>query len=84
MTDETKPQQDEYQAIALAHLSMIAQAANGDYSPRPGEIETRQAWLIGYLRTGEGLVTDEDRQLARQINQVLGQAQAAPLSAPAA
>jgi hypothetical protein len=81
MKDETNLQQDEYLAIALAHLSMIAQAANGDYVPRPGEIETRQAWLIGYLRTGEGLVTDEDRQLARQINQLLGQPESAPLSA---
>jgi hypothetical protein len=81
MKNETRPQQDDHLAIALAHLSMIAQAANGEYSPRPGEIETRQTWLVGYLRTGEGLVTDADRQLARQINQLLGQPQAAPLSA---
>lgn len=77
MKNETKPQQDEYLAIALAHLSMVAQAANGEYSPRPGEIETRQAWLVAFLRTGEGLVTDEDRQLARQINELLSQPEAA-------
>jgi hypothetical protein len=50
---------------------MIAQAANGEYRPRPGEIEQRQAWLTSFIRTGQGIVNEEDRQLAREINTLL-------------
>lgn len=76
MTSEIKPPlaesvADEMALIALAHLSMIAQAANGEYKPRPGEIETRQAWLIEFFKTGQGLVTESDRQAARLINAAL-------------
>ncbi len=70
--------QADYLPIALAHLSMIAQAANGEYKPRPGEIEQRQAWLVGFLKTGQGLVTDADRECSRAINKVLSQPE--PLS----
>jgi len=75
MTNETKQapplllaDSDEQTLIALAHVSMIAQAANGEYRPRPGEIEQRQAWLTSFIRTGQGIVNEADRQLAREIN----------------
>ena len=78
MINETNPpplllaDSDEQTIVALAHLSMIAQAANGEYRPRPGEIEQRQAWLTSYIRTGQGIVNEEDRRLARGINALLG------------
>jgi len=62
---------DEQTLVALAHLSMLAQAANGEYRPRPGEIEQRQAWLTSFIRTGQGIVNEADRQLARGINTLL-------------
>jgi hypothetical protein len=75
MTNETKPlllaDSDEQTLVALAHLSMIAQAANGEYRPRSGEIEQRQAWLTSFIRTGQGIVSEADRQLARRINDLL-------------
>lgn len=75
MTDETRPAIDEISvmAIALAHVSMLAQAARGEYRPRPGEIDQRQAWLTSLIRTGEGLVTDADREIAAAINRTLSQ-----------
>ncbi len=57
--------------IALAHLSMIAQAANGEYKPQPGEIERRQAWLTEFLQTGSGLVSDDAKLSAQRINKAL-------------
>jgi len=71
MTDEIRQPSFEQIMVALAHLSMIAQAANDEYKPRSGEIEERQAWLCAFIRTGHGLVTEEDRQFARQINALL-------------
>ena len=75
MTNEIKPlllaDSDEQTIVALAHLSMIAQAANGEYRPRPGEIEQRQAWLTSFIRTGQGIVSESDRGLARLINSAL-------------
>ena len=72
MTNETKPlllaESDEQTLIALAHVSMIAQAAIGEYRPQPGEIEQRQAWLTSFIRTGQGIMNETDRQLAREIN----------------
>ena len=62
---------DEQLLIALAHVSMIAQAAIGEYRPRPGEIEQRQAWLTSFIRTGQGIVNEADLQLAREINMLL-------------
>jgi hypothetical protein len=61
----------ELSMIALAHLSMIAQAANGEYKPQPGEIERRQAWLTEYLMTGQGIVTDESKLSAQKVNAAL-------------
>jgi len=75
MTNEIRPpllaNSDEQMIVALAHLSMIAQAANGEYKPRPGEIEQRQAWLTSFIRTGQGIVNEADRQLAKGINELL-------------
>lgn len=71
MSEEIRPERDDLIKIALAHLSMIAQAALGVYQPRPGEIENRQAWLSSFLRTGQGLLTDEDKELSRRINAAL-------------
>lgn len=64
------PQNDQ-QSIALAHLSMIAQAANSEYKPQPGEIERRQAWLTEYLLTGNGIVSEEGKLSAQKVNQAL-------------
>ena len=66
------PQTDQ-QSIALAHLSMIAQAANGEYKPRPGEIEERQTWLTEYLLTGDGIVSEDARLSARRVNAALAE-----------
>lgn len=76
MTNEINPplllaDSDEQTIVALAHLSMIAQAANGEYRPRAGEIEERQAWLTSFIRTGRGIVNEDDRSLARGINTLL-------------
>ncbi len=62
---------NDQQSIALAHLSMIAQAANGEYKPRPGEIEERQTWLTEYLLTGKGIVSETGRLSAQIVNNAL-------------
>lgn len=62
---------NDLQSIALAHLSMIAQAANDEYKPRPGEIEERQAWLTEYLLTGNGIVSESGRLSAQIVNNAL-------------
>ena len=61
----------DQQSIALAHLSMIAQAANGEYAPRPREIEQRQTWLTEYILTGEGSVSEMARLSAQIVNDAL-------------
>jgi hypothetical protein len=71
MTNEIKQPSDEQIMIALAHLSMLAQAAKGEFRALPEDVETRQAWLIGFIRTGAGIADEENRQLARQINDLL-------------
>lgn len=76
MTNETKPplllaDSDEQTIVALAHLSMLAQAAKGEIRMLPSDAETRQTWLISFIRTGEGIVSEANRQLARQINDLL-------------
>jgi hypothetical protein len=50
---------------------MLAQAANGEFRALPGEIEERQVWLTSFTRTGRGIVNEEDRRLARLINDAL-------------
>jgi len=65
------PDSDEEMLVALAHISMIAQAASGEYRPQPGEIERRQTWLTSFIRSGRGIVNEADRQLARELNRLL-------------
>jgi hypothetical protein len=74
MTDEIRQPLDDQimRALALAHLSMLSQAAKGNFRMTPEDAESRQAWLIGFIRTGTGIVSEEDRQLARGINELLG------------
>lgn len=62
---------NDQQLIAVAHLSMVAQAANGEYKPRPGEIEERQAWLTEYLLTGKGIVSETGKLSAQIVNNAL-------------
>lgn len=62
---------NDLQSIALAHLSMIAQAANGEYKPRPGEIGERQAWLTEYVLTGNGIVSEAGKLSAQKVNDAL-------------
>lgn len=71
MENEKLGTENDYRSIILAHLSMIAQAARGEYSPRPGEIDKREAVIISYLRTGQPIATDEDRQLREAVSRAL-------------
>lgn len=64
-------QMTDIQSIAIAHLSMIAQAASGEYEPRPGEIEERQAWLTEFILTGKGIVSEAGRLSAQIVNNAL-------------
>lgn len=64
MGSDNKPvTSEEFVGVILAHLSMIAQAARGEYSPRPGEIDKREAAIVSFIRTGQPIATDEDRHL---------------------
>lgn len=66
------------QCVALGNLSMLAQIANGEITAKLDEVEERQAWLVQFLRTGEGLVTDEAREMAEKVRVAL-----APIAAEA-
>jgi hypothetical protein len=61
----------DHQSIALAHLSMISQAATGKYKPQPGETERRQAWLTNFILTGEGIVSEDAKLSAQKVNEAL-------------
>lgn len=54
-------------SFALAHIGMLAQAANGVYKPTGTEVDDRAAWLVGYLRDGTGLVTDENKAILERV-----------------
>lgn len=73
MTDEIKQPLDDQimQALAQAHLSMLTQAAKGNFRMTSEDAESRQAWLIGFIRTGAGIVSEENRRLAQQVNDLL-------------
>ena len=62
--------------FALANLSMLAQAAAGEYQPKPGEVDERLTWLTDYLLTGRGLVTPEGMELAAKLRAALATPQA--------
>lgn len=61
----------DIQSIAIAHLSMVAQAASGEYEPRPGEIEERQSWLTEFILTGRGIVSETGKLSAQIVNNAL-------------
>lgn len=73
MTDEIRQPLDDQivKALALAHLSMLSQAAKGNFRMAPEDAESRQAWLIGFITTGAGIVSEESREIAKQINDLL-------------
>lgn len=62
---------NDVQTFALTHLSMISQAANGEYKPQSGEIERRQAWLTEYILTGNGIVSEAGKLSAQIVNNAL-------------
>jgi len=53
------------------HLEMIFQAAEGDYSPRAGELEKRKAAVVAFIRTGQCLADDFDRALVGKVNAIV-------------
>jgi hypothetical protein len=53
------------------HLEMIAQAATGDYSPRPGELEKRKAAIIAFMATGQCVASESDRALSAEVSKVV-------------
>jgi hypothetical protein len=59
-------------ALAIAHISMLTQAARGDFRMQADDAESRQAWLLAFVRTGAGIASEENRQLAQQANELLG------------
>jgi hypothetical protein len=65
------PQAELLKSFAIAHLGMIVQAAKGIYTADPVEIDEREAWLIGYIRNGVGLATEENKRLAESVHDVL-------------
>lgn len=58
-------------ATAISHLEMIFQAAEGDYSPRPGELAKRKTAVLSYLMTGQCAASESDRALAREMGKVV-------------
>lgn len=71
ISTEGDPQAELYRSFALAHLSMISQAAIGTYKPDPGEIDERQAWLVGYITEGKGILTEENLRIAQTVTNAL-------------
>jgi hypothetical protein len=53
------------------HLEMIFQAAEGEYSPRPGELEKRKVAVVAFMLTGQCLAEDSDRALIAKVNEVV-------------
>lgn len=62
---------NESAATALMHLKMIVQAAKGDYSPKAGELEKREAVVMSFMFSGQCLATDEDRALIAKVREVV-------------
>lgn len=67
--------ENESAATALGHLEMIMQAALGDYSPSRGELEKRQAAIVAFIRTGQCLADDRDRELTQIVKSALANSQ---------
>lgn len=62
---------NESQATALAHLDMIFQSATGDYSLKRSDLEKRRAALVAFIRKGNCLASDEDREIAQKVNEIV-------------
>ena len=56
---------------ALAHLAMLAFAANGEYSPKPGEVDKRQAAIVSYIRTGQCVADEADQRLIAAVREAV-------------
>jgi hypothetical protein len=67
MPSDNRNELTDSAALALAHLGMLVQIANGSHRPQPGEIDKRAAALGAYIRTGQLLASDEDRELIAVI-----------------
>jgi hypothetical protein len=63
--------QNESQATALAHLEILFQAASGDYSPKKGELEKRKLAVAAFIRKGDCVAGEDDRELARLVRQAV-------------
>ena len=61
----------ESAATALMHLEMIYQAAQGEYSPKAGELEKRRIAVGSFIVNGQCLAEDSDRELIAKINEVV-------------
>jgi len=62
--------------LAIGNISMLAQIASREIEAKPDEVAEREAWLVRYLQTGEGLVTDEARAMAARVRAALAQPEA--------
>jgi len=56
---------------ALMHLKMIVLIAKGDYSPRAGELEKREAAVAAFILTGQCIAGDEDRALIAKTEETV-------------
>jgi hypothetical protein len=66
----------ESATIALAHLGMLSQIANGTHRPQPGEIDKRTALIVSFIRTGQCVASDEDRAMVQAIKEFTKQPEA--------
>jgi hypothetical protein len=57
--------------FAVANISMLAQIATGEHTPKEGEIEERAAWLVNFALTGQGIVSPEAIETLKEVGEVL-------------
>ncbi len=60
--------ENESLKTALAKLEMLYQAAKGDYSPKPQELEKHRLAVIAFLRTGQCKIAETDRAMASAVS----------------
>ena len=60
------------QETALGHLEMIIEMLTGGYNPRhrEEEIRKRYAALVSFIRTGQCLAGEEDREWIERVRQL--------------
>lgn len=61
MTEKLELSDD--QMTALAHLSIVQQAANGTYKAQAGEVDKRVAVVASFIRTGQCVADDETKRI---------------------